>query len=163
MPPTHQNYSTTNVLMPHPLNISVRESLVQEFDNFLNKYGDAVAPSTIVLEMRSYKVSASIPPSATALAAREKKIAMIMEVQYDNSHVPHVVTRQEVKRMMGKVKEAVKAQVSSGNFANADLADGTERVQDMFRENFARLRGIKRMFDPGFIFNKWYPIPPADV
>ncbi|KAF7853641.1 hypothetical protein EAF04_010632 [Stromatinia cepivora] len=162
-PPTHQNYSTTNALMPHPLDVGVMERLVREFDDFLNKYGDAVAPSRIVLEMRSYKVSASISPPATALAARGKAAAVVMEAQYDSSQASHAIMRQEVKSMMGKVKESVKVRGSGGNLANVNLADGTERVQEIFGENFARLREIKRKYDPGFIFNKWYPIPPADI
>ncbi|KAJ8060910.1 hypothetical protein OCU04_009990 [Sclerotinia nivalis] len=162
-PPTHENYSTSNALMPHPLDVGVIERLVREFDDFLYKYGDAMAHSNIVVEMRSYKVSASISPSATVLAARGKAVAVIMEAQYDSSQVPHTIMRQEVKIMMGKVKESVKVRGCSGNLANVNLADGTERVQEIFGENFARLRKIKRKYDPGFIFNKWYPIPPADI
>ncbi|KAF7933293.1 hypothetical protein BELL_0398g00100 [Botrytis elliptica] len=160
-PPNHQNFSSTSVFMPHPFNVEIMEKLIQEFDDFHNKHGDALAPSRIIIEMRSYKVSGAIPASATALAAREKTVSVTMEAQYDSSQVSHTVMREEIKRMIGPVKEAVKNQ-GSGKFTNANLGSGTEKTQDMFGQNYARLREIKRKYDPEFIFNKWYPIPPAE-
>ncbi|TGO63687.1 hypothetical protein BCON_0011g00270 [Botryotinia convoluta] len=160
-PPNHQNFSSTSVFMPHPFDFEIMENLIQEFDDFYNKHGDALAPSRIIIEMRSYKVSGAVPASATALAAREKTVSVTMEAQYDSSQVSHTVMRDEIKRMIGPVKEAVKKQ-GSGKFTNANLGSGTERTQDMFGQNYARLREIKRKYDPEFIFNKWYPIPPAE-
>ncbi|TGO24977.1 hypothetical protein BPAE_0090g00210 [Botrytis paeoniae] len=160
-PPNHQNFSSTSVFMPHPFDVEVMEKLIQEFDDFHNKHGDALAPSRIIIEMRSYKVSGAIPASATALAAREKTVSVTMEAQYDSSQVSHTVMRDEIKRMIGPVKEAVKKQ-GSGKFTNANLGSGTERTQDMFGQNYARLREVKKKYDPEFIFNKWYPIPPVE-
>lgn len=160
-PPNHQNFSSTSVFMPHPFDVEIMEKLIQEFDDFHNKHGDALAPSRIIIEMRSYKVSGAIPASATALAAREKTVSVTMEAQYDSSQVSHTVMREEIKKMIGPVKEAVKKQ-GSGKFTNANLGSGTEKTQNMFGHNYARLREIKRKYDPDFIFNKWYPIPPAE-
>ncbi|KAF7880385.1 uncharacterized protein EAF02_007231 [Botrytis sinoallii] len=160
-PPNHQNFSSTSVFMPHPFNVEIMGKLIQEFDDFHNKHGDALAPSRIIIDMRSYKVSGAIPASETALAAREKTVSVTMEAQYDSSQVSHTVMREEIKRMIGPVKEAVKNQ-GSGKFTNPNLGSGTEKTQDMFGQNYARLREIKRKYDPEFIFNKWYPIPPAE-
>jgi len=30
-----------------------------------------------------------------------------------------------------------------------------------FRENYQRMREVKRVCDPDEVFNKWFPIPPA--
>ncbi|TGO57328.1 hypothetical protein BOTNAR_0203g00030 [Botryotinia narcissicola] len=160
-PPNHQNFSSTSVFMPHPFDVEITEKLIQEFDDFHNKHGDALAPSRIIIEIRSYKVSGAISASATALAAREKTVSVTMEAQYDSSQVSHTVMGDEIKRMIGPVKEAVKKQ-GSGKFTNAILGSGTEKTQDMFGQYYARLREIKRKYDPDFIFNKWYPIPPAE-
>ncbi|KAF7898905.1 uncharacterized protein EAF01_008118 [Botrytis porri] len=154
-PPNHQKFSNTSVFMPHPFDVEIMEKLIQEFDDFHDKHGDALAPSRVIIEMRSYKVGGAIPSSAISLAAREKT------AQYDSSQISHTVTREEINRMIGPVKEAVKKQ-GSRKFTNANLGSGTERTQDMFGQNYARLREIKRKYDPEFIFKKWYPIPPAE-
>ncbi|TGO91097.1 hypothetical protein BPOR_0039g00110 [Botrytis porri] len=116
-PPNHQKFSNTSVFMPHPFDVEIMEKLIQEFDDFHDKHGDALAPSRVIIEMRSYKVGGAIPSSAISLAAREKTVSVTI---------------------------------------------GTERTQDMFGQNYARLREIKRKYDPEFIFKKWYPIPPAE-
>ncbi|KAF5875892.1 uncharacterized protein Bfra_002288 [Botrytis fragariae] len=152
-PPNHQNFSNTSVFMPHPFDVEIMEKLIQDFDDFHNKHGDALAPSRIIIEMRSYKVSGAISASATALAAREKTVSITMGAQYDSSQVSHTVMRDDIKRMIEPVKEAVKKQ-GSGKFTNANLGSGTERTQNMFGQNYARLREIKRKYDPEFIFNK---------
>ncbi|TGO35292.1 hypothetical protein BHYA_0163g00070 [Botrytis hyacinthi] len=145
----------TSVFIPHPFDVEIMEKLIQEFDDFHNKHGDALAPSRIIIEMRSYKVSGAIPASATALAAREKTVSVTMEAHFAYGH------EEEIERMIGPVKEAVKNQ-ESGKFTNANLGSGMEKTQDMFGQNYARLREIMRKYDPDFIFNKWYPIPPAE-
>ncbi|KAK6608788.1 hypothetical protein ACHAPC_010899 [Botrytis cinerea] len=89
--------------------------------------------------MRSCKVSGAIPASANVLTARETTVSLTMEAQYDSSQVSHTVMRDEIKRMIGPIMEAVRKQ-GSGKFTNANLGSGTERTQDMFGQNYKRLR-----------------------
>jgi hypothetical protein len=63
---------------------------------------------------------------------------------------------------MGKVGEAVNPEgltKGEGNFVNANIADGTVKVADIFGENRPRLKEIKRKYDSNLVFNMWYPVP----
>lgn len=163
-PATHQNYSASNTLMFHPLNVELVETMIEKLDALHKTYGDAIGPSKVVLELRSYAKSSSVHPSATALVARRPAIAAVFEGQFSAEVSPSVM-RAEIKSLMDNVKAAVKKEGSmkgDGAFINANIADGTEKVADMFGDNLPRLREIKKKYDPNFVFKKWYPIPPAD-
>ena len=161
-PLTHQRYSTTNILASPPLDVEIIQALVDDLDVFFTKYGAAVSPTKIAMEIRSYAKSSSVPPSATALAARRPAIVVVLEGQHDNT-VPDATIREEVKKMMDKARQAFKAKgVNPDAFHNANIASGTEKVKDTFAENLSRLKELKRKYDPNFVFNKWYPISPAE-
>jgi FAD/FMN-containing dehydrogenase len=43
-----------------------------------------------------------------------------------------------------------------------DSAAGeSDKAKAAFGENYPRLQGIKKKYDPDNIFNKWFPITPA--
>ncbi|CZR63147.1 uncharacterized protein PAC_13044 [Phialocephala subalpina] len=155
-PPTHQHYSTSNAPLNFPLDIPLLEAMTGDLDLFFNKYGDKVAPSKIAIELRSYAKSSSVDPSATALRARAPTMMMVLEGQHDGS-TPEADIRAEVQKIIGR------ARAKSGRFINANIGDGSEKVADMFGDNFERLRQVKRKYDPGLVFNKWYPISPAEA
>ncbi|KAH8645912.1 hypothetical protein BGZ60DRAFT_424785 [Tricladium varicosporioides] len=162
-PPSHQYYAPSNALMYTPPDTEVIQTLINDFDAFMTKYGAAVAPSKIAMELRSYKKSSSVSPTATALAARRPAVMTVVEAQFDNS-VDAELMRQEVSAMISKVREATRKEgltKGGAEFLNANIAEKNEKVQNMFGENLPRLREVKRKYDPDFIFDKWYPIPPA--
>ena len=47
---------------------------------------------------------------------------------------------------------------ADGLILNANIGSGDEKLQSMFGENLPRLKELKRLYDPGCIFDKWYPI-----
>ncbi|KAF8847587.1 FAD-binding domain-containing protein [Acephala macrosclerotiorum] len=155
-PPTHQHYSTSNSPLSIPMDIPLLEEMIADLDVFFNKYGDKVGPSKIAIELRSYAKSASVDPSATALRARAPTMMMVLEGQHDGS-TPEAEIRAEVQKIIGR------ARVKGRRFINANIGDGSEKVADIFGDNFERLRQVKRKYDPGMVFNKWYPIPPAEA
>lgn len=164
-PPSHQHFAPSNALMYTPPDTEVIQTLINDFDAFMTKYGPAVAPSKIAIELRSYKKSSSVSPTATALAARRPAAMTVVEVQFDNS-IDASLMRQEVTAMIDKVREATRKEgltKGGAEFLNANIAEKNEKVQNMFGENLPRLREVKRKYDPDFIFDKWYPIPPAEA
>jgi hypothetical protein len=162
-PPTHQRYSTSAIQMFHPLDTDIVKTMIEHLDEFFDKYGDAVRPSKIAIELRSHKKTSSIPQSATAVAARQPAITGLLEAQFDNT-VTAELMRQEVKGMMDKCRaELTRKHPEKNIYFNANIATGKEKAEEMFGENLPRLRKLKRKYDPGFVFNKWYPIRPADA
>lgn len=162
-PPTHQRYATSNLQTFFPLDVDMWLNLVDDYDAFMTKYGDAVAPSKIVMEIRSYGKSSSVPVGAMAYALRRPAVMGALEAQYDIS-VDDSVMRQEVKAISDRVRDVIrkKGQYPEGTATfNANISTGMEKITDMFGENLPKLKELKKKYDPNFVFNKWYPIPPG--
>lgn len=164
-PTTHQHYATNYVPLFDLGETNLLVSAVNDLGSFLEKFGPAVAPSKIVIEIRSHKKSGSVEPSAMALRARVPALMMVFEAQHDGS-VPdsNAIMRKELKDIMGKLlSEVLTKHPENGKFFNANISSGTEKARDMFGENWGKLRELKRKYDPEYIFSRWYPIPPADT
>jgi hypothetical protein len=161
MSPNHNRVSSSNASLASPLEVSVVETLIEDVDAFFNKYGDAVAPSRVIIELRSYKASAGVNPSATAYRSRGETIIVIMEAAYNDS-----VSNEEIRKDVRAITEKVNASKrwkdgKSQNVFNFNVSGGLEKVKDAYGENYPRLKELKRKYDPNFVFNKWYPISPT--
>jgi len=159
-PETHQFYSTSSVSLPVGWDNELVVPFVQEMGAFLEKWGDVVRPSKIAIEIRSYDVSSRVSPDATALWARAKGSACMLDVQYDGS-VEREVMRGEVVRLTEGLRERIEEGGKGGGHANPNFAVGGEGVERVFGGNLDRLREVKRMYDPKGVFRKWFPIEPA--
>lgn len=161
-PPSHKRYSTSFVRMLYPFDVEIVQSLLHDLDAFLDKYGPAVGPSKIVFELRSYKKVMSVPNDATASGARKPGIDTMLEAQFDQS-MDLATMRMEVKAMVDKVRaDLARKNPDRGLPVNPNLSIGEERATQVFGENLPRLRELKKKYDSAFVFNKWYPIEPAE-
>jgi hypothetical protein len=112
MPRTNPNlnrYSTSNAIVTAPLEIDIIETIIEDFDTFLNKYGEVV--SKVVLELRPFAALAGVAPSATAFASRSPCIFVLAEAQFDDSASNEFI-RNEIKALTDKVK-AWRASIST--------------------------------------------------
>jgi hypothetical protein len=68
------------------------------------------------------------------------------------------------QRVRDSVAKLSSAQDSSGKaLVNANYSIEKEKVGTVFGENLERLKEVKRTYDPDLVFDKWYPIQPAEV
>ncbi len=112
----------------------------------------------------SFAVSASIPVSAMAYAARNTALITVAEAEYDDPALDSVM-REEMRIIVDNARERIKAkdgqmQKQKGVMIHANISSGDEKLQNIFGENLPRLREPKKKYDPGFLFHKWYPIKP---
>jgi FAD/FMN-containing dehydrogenase len=64
---------------------------------------------------------------------------------------------QEIELKDDEVKNKV---VGIRAYSNGSLGD--EKSQMVYHENYPRLQALKKKYDPGMLFNKWYPILPSE-
>jgi hypothetical protein len=162
-PPSHQRYATSAFQTYFPLDVDMWLKVVDEYGEFMSRYGASVAPSKIVMEIRSHAKTSSVPVSAMAYALRRPSIMGGIDVQY-NLSVSDTVMRDEVRRIGDIARDMTrkKGLYPEGTaIFNANLSSGEEKISDMFGENLPKLRELKKKYDPNFVFNKWYPIAPA--
>ena len=81
MAPNHNRVSTSNATLASPFDAAIVETLIGDLDAFMNRYGEAVTPSKVVIELRSYRASAAVDPAATAYRSRAETILVVMEAQ----------------------------------------------------------------------------------
>jgi hypothetical protein len=162
-PPTHQRYACRNVQLVPPIDTESIKGVLEDFGVFMSKYGASVSPSKIALELRYSGITSSVPVNAMAYAGRRKACVIIAEAQYDDAALDTAM-RSEVKTMIENLKDRLIKNVRHGDedafVLNANIGTGDEKAQSIFGENLPRLKELKKKYDPGFIFDKWYPIKP---
>lgn len=162
----HHRCTNSTVQLDLPIDVDIIMALVDDFSAFMAKYPERARPSKLAIELRSFGVTGAVPVSAMAYASRHKLVNVVMEAQYDQPELDGVM-REEVKNMIMKARSSTaekrKLQGKSEVLVNANFSSGSEKVNAVFGENLPRLKEIKRKYDPDFIFNKWYPIPPLEA
>jgi hypothetical protein len=162
----HHRYTNSTVQLDLPTDVDILMTLVDDFSAFMAKYPERARPSKLAFELRSFGVTGAVPVSAMAYASRHKLVNVVMEAQYDQPELDGVM-REEVKNMIMKARnsnaEKRKLQGKDEVLVNANFSSGSEKINAVFGENLQRLRDLKRTYDPELVFNKWYPIPPAEA
>ena len=160
---TKETYVTgTGVVLPTSLDIDVIETAANDLDELMKKYGAPAANSRCIIELRSYRRSSVVDSSATAYWSRASGHFLALEVSFNESG-PLKDIRSDTKALMDKVRATVKSRnPGAGELFNANLGGGMDKAQEMFGGNYPKLRELKKKYDPGFVFDKWYPIQPAE-
>lgn len=145
----------------------------------------------LLLDLRDYTKAAKIPRDATAYSHRWDAALLSVEYRWDSpildsfarDSARRVTTyiKDEVRqqRFSNGVQEAEPNENGSGD---TGLGKGTkvlqegqrdfeavypnignkdDKLESVFGDNLARLRELKRKYDPLVLWDKWYPITPA--
>jgi hypothetical protein len=162
----YNRYTISVAQMELPLNVNILMTLTEDVNAFLAQYGEVASPSELLIELRSFAVTSAVPVPAMAYASRHKLVNVMFRAQYDDPSLDAKM-REEVSRIIGKVRKSVAEkrdpQGHTEVLVNANFSSGYEMLNAVFGENLPRLRELKRKYDPDLIFNKWYPIPPAET
>jgi hypothetical protein len=92
----------------------------------------------------------------TAFAYRDCTWAMVI-VGVDED----AAKKDELRQWCVDYFDAIKPYSAGGGYVNMMMAEGQERIEDSYAENYERLRQVKAAYDPDNLFHVNQNIPPA--
>ena len=165
--PTHNRYGASSAQMSWPLDVSLIPDVFDKFSAVLTKY-EGASHSMCMLDIRSYTKVASVASDATAYANRRDAAFLFPDLRWDDPALDTVL-RQEASAITTYIREKLKEKQIAVNvqddgtdfyYTNIGLGKGEERISSVFGDNLPRLKELKRKYDPGFLWDKWFPIEP---
>ncbi|KAG8957291.1 hypothetical protein FRC03_010292, partial [Tulasnella sp. 419] len=139
------------------------------WEEWLKLISDSPArKSSIVVEFYYYDKMASVSSDATAYFQRRKDLILNINLTYPDRTQ---CVASEAKAHALRIKSIIdtKAYGSQAPMCGYPLhadpyssaTDSDEYSRALFGSNYPRLQQIKKMYDPNMMFNKWFPIQPA--
>jgi hypothetical protein len=171
-PYTHQN-QLLDQFVPHgprtimngfnyqSLSIPLLQYTVDELNKYITKLGDDYVTSIILFEGYPHGKVCEIPCDATAFPIRTSSFRTAMAVRWKGKQHDEWVG-QWVKefvdgaQLIDKTLSAQKCMFVQGKSGYANFVSPETKVTDVFAENFARMKEVKRKWDPMGRFNKWF-------
>ena len=151
-----------------PIRAGFVEDMVATFTRFTDEVADA-RPSLMLWEAYDAAVTVRVPNTAMAFCNRGYQgngmVAPIWTEEGLDGRCRQwardcaEMFKEELKRTgkEGQVKGDGGAVMLYGNYDQYD-----EKSRDIFGANYERLQGLKRRFDPSGVFDKLFPIVPAE-
>ncbi|KAG9001858.1 hypothetical protein FRB90_011522 [Tulasnella sp. 427] len=144
---------------------TLMKNLVAAMDE-ANKSSSNFTNCGVLIDYTPKQAVMSVPLSATAYAGRGTGIEFLAWIYYTDPSLDPV-TQGHVRRWCNIVSnegsiatEAGKGEEGLGiGYANYDPEPKGAAM--VFGPNYERLRQVKRKYDPGCVWRKWYPIEPA--
>ncbi|HUP05209.1 MAG TPA: FAD-binding oxidoreductase [Bryobacteraceae bacterium] len=116
-------------------------------------------PPTMLSTMHLYPIDGAVhrvAPDATAFAYRKTRFAeVILAVD------PDPANKDKISDWARAYWDAVHPFAAPGGYVNFMMEEGASRVEATYGANFARLRKVKKAYDPGNLFRVNQNIPPA--
>jgi hypothetical protein len=153
--------ATSATHIPAAADLKILEVLAEGFEEIVKKYGDELGACSFGLELRSQASNNIAKVPDTAYALRQNGILANMNLIHKN-----VKMNKAIHADVQDVMERLRSRLGSNNATDgvvtlANLAAPGENAQGLWGPTYGRLRELKRKYDPEFVFNKWFPIPPA--
>ncbi|KAI0048845.1 FAD-binding domain-containing protein [Auriscalpium vulgare] len=165
--PHGSNYYLRSVSIPRPstkMALQVRDAVFE-----LSEANPDIH-TTCVFEHWSLAKVLSVPPEATSFN-RSEKLSIVIAIQYDNDTPDSLRrVREIVDKLMKIAGGDARKNIGYANFnsdapshyaSSADVVLSEEQTKALFGSNIARLRQIKKRYDPDMVFAKWFAIKPA--
>ncbi|EIW76337.1 FAD-binding domain-containing protein [Coniophora puteana RWD-64-598 SS2] len=127
----------------------------------------AITGSSVVIEFYPHNHIGKLKSGDTAFANRAAGFGMLFVPRWKNPDLNEKALQwararaAEVDQREEKLGGSVKGKGGEGTEGYSNYGSGNERSQDVFGGNYARLQGLKAKYDPGKVFNKWFPIEPT--
>lgn len=145
--------------------VGVLELAMDGFKEIVKKYGEELTGPTIGLELRSRAASTTNKVPDTAYTLRSNGMLTNLNLVHKN-----VKKNKEIRVAGQELMEQIRAELQrreikedeneDGVVALANLAAPGEKSQRLWGPKFNKLQALKKKYDPEFVFNKWFPIPP---
>jgi len=148
-------YQVTSI-SPELLNYSI-----DKFAEYISHLGEDYEISAVIYEPFPPGKVSEIPENGTACPLRNGIIHCVLNVRWKNE-IHDAWVAQWVRDFIKGARE-IDQRISGGSkeFGYANMVLPGEKAAEAFGENYAKLREVKRKWDPEMRFTKWLPIPPA--
>lgn len=171
--PGFDRYAASSACMDYPLDESLLLSVLERFQQVVQKYGKSLQPSKCIVDTRNYEKMASVSSAATAYSNRYNNAWIMPDLQWDDPSLDAKM-REEVTAITAYVREKLQerkipAEVQGDGQRDVTAiypnisAGGEEKAKSVFGSNLPKLQMLKQKYDPECMWNKWFPIMPASA
>jgi FAD/FMN-containing dehydrogenase len=159
---TYKRHGLSSAKLHLPLEKQVLREVWLSYESTIPKYPNAW-PSHVVVEIRNIAPGLAKTTSEMAFAGRGKWTNILVHPQWDDPRddVPLRQWAVELTKMI-TLTEYKRYSDPGQAISYANYSSGDEKSQEIFGANYSRLRQLKQRYDPNRLFNKWYPIVPAE-
>jgi FAD/FMN-containing dehydrogenase len=127
-------------------------------DIMVDQFAKAPSPLTGLFLEPFHGAAIRVDPEATAFSLRRRGLNFAIVSQWTDTALS-----DENIAWTRETFDALKPLMETGSYVNYIDSDGSEQsVEGAYGKNFARLREIKRRYDPANFFHMNQNIPPAD-
>ncbi|KAK6536292.1 hypothetical protein TWF281_000534 [Arthrobotrys megalospora] len=169
-PPQFNRLVGTSTQISYPLSVDILKKTVEKFKEIVATHPENLSVSKLLFDLRDYSKIASIPLDATAYANRRVGCLIGIDLIWDNEELDKEMM-QVAKDFMSQVRAWIKEDNQQKGIAEvgahvgattlyALVTDGDEKLVSVFGPNLGKMKELKRKYDPGMMWDKWYPVDP---
>jgi hypothetical protein len=157
------------------LTVPILAEIFNSYAQFRQHLGDISIQSVCLFEAFPRAKINSVSNTATAFTNRGDWFNITLVPTWGTSPEYDTYGKEWVHGLVGRIAQLEKesegedvgkdaeeggAVVGVKGYFNGSMGD--EKISLVYAGNYARLREVKRKYDPEFVFRKWFPIVPAD-
>ncbi|KAF3186451.1 hypothetical protein TWF788_003309 [Orbilia oligospora] len=169
-PPQFNRLVGTSTQISYPLSVDILKRTVQKFKEVVATRPESLSVSKLLFDLRDYSKVASVPLDATAYANRREGCLIAVDFIWDKEELDKEMM-QVTKDFIAEVRDWIKQDNEQKGIADvgahvaattlyALVSDGDEKLVSVFGPNLGRMKELKKKYDPGMMWDKWYPVDP---